>query len=137
MKTSIILLVALLCVTTSNAQKVPSHIEVIFSETYPNANHVKWDHEGDKYEATFKNEGQKTSILYSANGMVEETETTIFVSELSQKVLDYVKTKGKVKEAARIVTAQGEITYEAEVNKTDFLFDDQGDFLKSDTDKED
>ena len=39
-------------------------------------------------------------------------------------------TLGKIKEAAKIVNADGTITYEAEVKKGDVMFDQNGNFLK-------
>ncbi|MBC7865300.1 MAG: hypothetical protein IAF38_20155, partial [Bacteroidia bacterium] len=47
----------------------------------------------------------------------------------------------KVKEAAKITDAKGVVTYEAEIDNADYIFDSTGNFLKkeieSDSDKDD
>jgi hypothetical protein len=42
-----------------------------------------------------------------------------------------------IKEAAKIVDAGGTVTYEAEVQGTDYLFDANGNFIKIETDDPD
>lgn len=52
---------------------------------------------------------------------------------LPQNVQSYLKThykEAKVKEAAKIVKANGDINYEAKVNGKDVIFDDNGKFIK-------
>lgn len=137
MRTSIILLfVTALCVTTAHAQNVPEHVKTIFSKSYPNAKKVKWDREDGMYEASFHMGGQKTSILYTTNGDVKETETEIATKELPAKAVVYAEAKGTIKEAAKIVAQNGTITYEAEVNGMDLLFDAQGNLIKEDSDSD-
>ena len=138
MRTSIILLlVTVLCVTTTHAQSIPANVTSVFAQTYPNAKSVKWEDDDGKYEATFKSGGDKISVLYNTNGTVAETESSIAVNDLPAKALAYARAKGKVQEAAKIVSASGVVTYEAEVKGTDLLFDDQGNYIESSTDEED
>ncbi|HET7115207.1 MAG TPA: PepSY-like domain-containing protein, partial [Hanamia sp.] len=85
------------------------------------------------YEANFKTDGKTMSALYDENGNRQETETDITISNLPAAVTDYIsqKYKGeKIKEAAIITKANGEVNYEAEVNGMDLLFTKDGKFIK-------
>ena len=69
-----------------------------------------------------------------SKGSLKETEVVIKTSELPNGVQQYLKTnyKGsKIQEAAKITKANGEVVYEAEVNKKDLIFDTKGNFLKA------
>ncbi len=54
------------------------------------------------------------------------------VNELPPPVLTYVKKHyhSKITEAGRVTDAHGKITYEAEVNRKDIIFDEKGNFIK-------
>ena len=140
MKSIIIILVAaLLCGTCAIAQQkkdAPSDIKATFAKAYSRATKVKWEKEGDKYEASFVLNGKEMSVLYNSNGTAEETETKIAVTELPAKAKAYALSKGNVKEAAKIVTASGTVKYEAEVKGKDLIFDDKGNFLEEKVDKD-
>jgi hypothetical protein len=116
-----------------NAAKVPQTVKAAFSKAFPTAGSVKWEMENNNYEAGFKQDGKSMSAVMDAKGAVLETETDIKVAELPKAVADYltVHYKGaKVKEAAIIKKASGEINYEAEVNGKDVLFNSKGEFIK-------
>ena len=129
---------AALFITFSYAQKieeiqVPAAVKQAFATMHPKVSKVKWDKEKDKYEASFRENNADNSVLFSSAGTLEETELSIAVSRLPKGVMEYVKThyKGqKVNEAAKITDAKGTVTFEAEVNKTDLLFDANGNFLR-------
>jgi hypothetical protein len=79
----------------------------------------------------------ETSVLIDPSGNITETETKIAVSALPKTVADYcVKNyvDRKITEASKIVDAKGVITYEAEINRTDLLFDADGKFIKESKD---
>ena len=120
------------CAQKIDASKVPTAVKQAFAKAHPNVT-VKWEKEDGKYEAGFKTGTLTISELYTAAGIMEETETDIEVSQLPAPVLTYVKEnyKGKtIKEGAKIVKADGTIIYEAEVGGKDVLFDANGKFLK-------
>ena len=132
------LLVICLGVKQVNAQKVkeadvPSAVKKTFATHYSTVKEAKWEKEGSNYEAEFDLNKIETSVLIDANGKLMETETEINVSELPQPVATYV-TKNlngqQVKEASKIVDAKGTVTYEAEVGKSDYIFDATGNFIK-------
>jgi hypothetical protein len=121
---------------TSCAQKnikAPVNVSSSFAKDFPGVT-AKWEKEGAKYEANFKLDGKKMSAVYNANGSKEETEQDIKVSELPQIIKDYISKnyKGeKIKEAAIITRANGEVNYEAEVKGMDLLFSKDGKFIKT------
>lgn len=132
MKSIFILVFAVLCGQTSFAHKginVPEPVKTAFAKSYAGALRVKWEQEGDQYEVSFLYKANKMSVLYTANGSAEATETEISVKELPPPALRFASERGKVKEAARIVMADGTIKYEAEVKGSDLLFDENGNLL--------
>lgn len=138
MKKLTIMIVAGMITSCSFAQKmqdkdVPAAVKTTFQKAYPNTKEVKWDKEGEKYEASFDVNKIDNSVLLDANGNILETEVEIELSQLPGSVLEYVKTHyagQKVKEAAKITDPKGTITYEAEIKGMDLLFDSNGKFIK-------
>lgn len=114
----------------SKKDEVPVAARNAFKKDYPQVKNVKWDDEHGTYEAEFKLGDKNMSVTYSAAGMKEETETSLKVTELPKNVISYVAQKkyGTIKEAAKIVKADGSVIYEAEVKKGDLLFDHNGNF---------
>ena len=73
-------------------------------------------------------------MLFDADGNLKELEQEIKISELPTTVIDYINKNmpnKKVKESAKISGADGAITYEAEIDKVDYLFDSNGSFIRS------
>jgi alpha-amylase/alpha-mannosidase (GH57 family) len=116
--------------------QVPAAARTAFEKKYP---HVKgtWDREGNNYEVNFKQANTDMSAVIDKGGTIVETETDILITDLPRAIQDYVKQHyqgTKIAEAARIVKANGEINYEAEVNHKDVLFDVNGKFIKESKD---
>lgn len=104
-----------------------------FEKKFPGATNVKWEQEGADFEAGFKQKGEEVSAVFDKNGSLKETETEIATAKLPASVTSYLQKHyagQKVKEAAKIVKADGTVNYEAEINKMDVLFDASGNFLK-------
>lgn len=119
--------------------EVPAAVKKIQAETFPGIKVEKWEKEGDLFEAEFHSNKVETSVLYDAAGALMSTETEIPVSDLPQTAKDYVKRAlgGKtIKSASKIVDATGNINYEADVDNVDYIFDINGSFIKSETDKD-
>lgn len=120
------------CFAQKNVQ-APATVKTSFAKDFPGAT-TKWEKEGANYEANFKMDGKSMSALYDAKGNRQETEQSIKVSELPQAVKDYIAKnyKGeKIKEAAIITKANGEVNYEAEVKGMDVLFSKDGKFIRT------
>ncbi|OPC37047.1 hypothetical protein [Elizabethkingia miricola] len=110
--------------------KVPSVVEQAFQKQHPNIK-AKWEKEDGKYEAGFKQNGKKMSVLYTAAGTLEESEVEIAADQLPASVPQYITQHklGPIKEAAKITKANGTVLYEAEVKSGDALFDVKGNFV--------
>ena len=116
---------------TKNGE-TPVAVKNAFKKEYPQVKKVSFDDEHGTYEAEFKLNDKDISVTYKADGTKIETETSMKVSELPKNVVSYIAAKkyGKIKEAARIVKADGSVVYEAEVSKGDLLFNENGSFQK-------
>lgn len=115
---------------------VPSAVKIKFSSLYPAIYKIKWEREDGKYEAEFYQNNVETSVLFEANGNLLQTETEILVSGLPQGVKEYATRNlkdSKIKEAAKIVDASGVVSYEAEINNQDYIFDANGKLIKKDS----
>jgi hypothetical protein len=115
-----------------DAAKVPASVKKSFAKQFAGAA-AKWEKEDGQYEAGFKKDGKEMSALFAEDGTMQESEVSIKSTDLSTKILDYVKENyknKKIKGAAKITKADGTIIYEAEVNGVDVLFDATGKFLK-------
>lgn len=120
-----------------NAQKlavknVPANVITSFQKLYPGIT-FSWEKENDKFEANFKKKSKTMSALFLSDGKLVETEVDIKPEALPAVVLNYISHnyKGiKVKEAAIITKASGEINYEAEIKGKDLIFDNKGNLIK-------
>lgn len=128
-----LLTLAPLAASAANAKTTPPEAVLqAFQKTFPNADDVDWEMENGHYEAEFEQGEVEQSATFSASGQLLETETEIAVSELPAAARDYVAAhyRGKkIREAARIVTPTGTVTYEAAVKRRDLMFDAAGKFL--------
>lgn len=137
MRKSVIIVVALMLSTIAFAQKVkatkvPEIVSKSLLSKYPNAKKVKWDKEENNYEASFESNKIENSILFNANGKIIETEVEITAAQLPKPILNYIGKNykdHKVKEAAKIISDKGIVTYEAEIKGKDLLFDENGKLL--------
>jgi len=114
-----------------DAAKVPSAVKGSFTKDFPGIT-AKWEKEKANYEAGFKQNGKAMSAVYNTNGNKIETEMEIETSALPAAVTTYVAQNykgGKIKEAAIITKANGEINYETEVKGQDILFTKEGKFI--------
>ncbi len=116
---------------------VPAAVKTKFTSLYPGLKAEKWEKENGNFEAGFHKDKTKMSVVIDASGNLLETETKIEVSELPKAATDYItknKAGKKIKEAAKIVDSKGVMTFEAEVEKMDLLFDKDGKFIKESKD---
>lgn len=115
--------------TFAQGLEIPAAVKLAFANHYPTVKKVKWDKEQSGYEAGFKLNNTLQSVLFDITGKVLETETEITVNALPFAAQNYLaKTfkNAKIKEAAKITDMKGKMTYEAEINGKDILFDVNG-----------
>jgi len=120
-----------------DASKVPAPVKKTFTENFAGATDVKWEKEHGNYEANFKQNNQKLSATFAESGALMETEQGIEINTLPAAATAYIAKnyKGdKVKEAAKLKMANGETHYEAEVKGMDVIFDEKGNFIKTQKD---
>ncbi|ASK29173.1 hypothetical protein CEY12_03210 [Chryseobacterium sp. T16E-39] len=113
--------------------KVPASVQTTFKTQFPEAKKVKWEKEKDNFEAEFQSNGIAYSVLFGGGGDIIEKEVPIKVNTLSTSIKQFITDKypdQKIKEAAKITDSKGVMTYEAEVDGKDLIFDMNGKFLK-------
>jgi hypothetical protein len=114
---------------------VPSAVKTAFSKKYPNASKVTWEMENRNYEANWGGKsGEDNSVQFTPAGDFIEIVNAISISQLPAPAIAYVKEhyKGaKITEAGKVTDAKGKLSYEAEVNKKDMIFDEKGTFVKA------
>lgn len=105
---------------------VPQVVRDSFQTQYPTST-ATWYLEGTDYEAAIYLGGVKTTLIYLANGSLQQIETEIATSALPPNILTKVQTDYSgftIKTAATIhVLATGTVKYEAEVQKSDAHYD--------------
>ena len=142
MKTILVLISTLFSIYSLTAQNlkesdVPSPVKTKFHSLYPAVKSVEWEKEKKNFEATFKENSMETSVLIDASGKLKETEVQIPVTDLPQACNDYLAKNipgKKTKDAYKITKAKGRITYEAETEEGDYIFDSNGNFLNKEGD---
>src|SRR6476469_2029946 len=113
--------------------KVPVAVKNAFQKEYLGIK-VKWEKEDGNYEAGFEQKGHESSVIYTPTGVVMEKEMEMSVNELPKSIIDYVSQhmKGaKISGAAKITKSNGEVQYEAVVNKKDVMFTSDGKLIKA------
>ena len=144
MKTAFLTLAtAVLLTSAAQAQKVPAAqvpaaAVATFKKSFPTVKAVKWEKEGADYEAGFDMGKAEMSAVFTAAGVLKETETEMAVGQLPAPVKSALAANYKaykITEAAKIVTAAtGTTTYEAEVSQGgkhhDVLFNADGTEVK-------
>lgn len=75
-----------LVVTACAQTSVPAAVKASFAKEFKGTT-VKWEKEGDRYEANFKQMGHEMSALYSIDGTITESEIEIKVSELPKEII--------------------------------------------------
>jgi putative alpha-1,2-mannosidase len=138
MKKVMFALATLMLGTISYGQKVnqadvPTVVKQAFEKKFARVKEVKWEKEDGKFEVNFEQNKHEMSAVFNASGVLEETEAEIKMNELPSAVTTYIAknySSSKVKEAAKITKANGEVNYEAEVNGSDLIFDANGKFIR-------
>lgn len=114
---------------------VPTAVKNSLAKKYPTATNVTWEKEKVNYEANWGGKsGEDNSVQFTPSGNFIEIVNAIQISELPNGVSSYVKQHyngAKITEAGRVTDAKGKISYEAEVNKKDLVFDEKGNFIKA------
>ena len=118
-----------------NSNAVPAAVKASLFKNYPEAKKVTWEKEKGNFEANWGGKsGEDNSAQFTPDGNFIEIVKAIPVSALPSPVQLYVKTKykgAKITEGGRVTHAKGNISFEAEVNGKDIIFDKEGNFVKA------
>lgn len=133
----ILISAVLFCTFRAEAQSikerdVPPAVITSLSALHPNASKVKWENEDGMYEGSFMTNKKETSVLFSREGILVQTENEIALAELPAGVVDYVSKQypsAKIEEAAKVTNIKGVVNYEVEIADVDFLFSNTGQFI--------
>lgn len=130
MKTKVILfafsLISINCFSQTIKEKdVPAPVIQSFQKEFPGVKVEKWEKEGANFEAEFDLNKIENSVVYDAGGKQLEHEVELKPTQLPKFVLEYFEKNQpgkKIKEASKSTAADGTITYEAEVEDTEYRF---------------
>src|SRR5579859_6023300 len=128
----------------ANAQKVndadlPAAVKATFKSKCPNVTSVKWEKEDGNYEAHYDMNKVEMTCVINPSGKFVQTEEGIPTSALPKGASDYMAKNfpgKKLKDVTKITGADGTVTYEAEVDEVDYVFDKDGNFLKKEADND-
>jgi len=128
---SLVILICLGCKPSEpqTQVEVPAAVQSTFNSLYPDVKKVTWEKEGTRYGADFDLNGVETEVQFFEDGNLFMTESEIPVIELPTKVTDYFNQSmpgKKITEASKLVTVEGIVSYEAEVDDVDYIFDSLG-----------
>ncbi len=139
-------IILLICLTATvysqniDESQVPAAVKTNFAAMYSGKSDVKWEMENGKYEAEFTENKVETSVMFESTGDYVQTEVEIPVSSLPEAISKYVSSNlggKKINEATKITTNNSVIKYEIGIKNTDYLFDENGGLLGSETEKND
>jgi hypothetical protein len=115
--------------------KAPVEVQQSLEKKYPGISKVQWDLEKDgSWEAEFVKNGVKTAVTFLSDGSLKETEEELSWSNFPSNAQAYIKKEypnKKIEDYTKISDSKGIITYEAEVDDKDIIFDVEGHFLKN------
>lgn len=133
MKLVLTSLALLLSFTAIRAQSytavdIPTAVIDQFSLSYPDAEHVHWTVQNNKYLASFKNDKKSTYALLRKDGKLLETETEIKVIALPLEATAYLEKKidADIESASIMENEEGVITFKAFTDDEEYWFDGTG-----------
>ncbi len=121
-----------------SSEKVPTLVIESFNKLYPGSANVKWEIEEENYEATYKKDKIKSAVVFSAAGVLIQSEKSLgSVNELPAAVLASLKKDfaGYSYEEPEIVkSGDGKVSYEVEAENAkgsyELFYDAQGNLIK-------
>lgn len=127
-------LAALLISQGIPASKVPSVVRDAFYKKFnPGHDKVSWEKEKGNYEANWGGKsGEDNAAQFTPQGVYVEYAQAIAMEQLPAGVVPYVKAhySTQPREAAKVTSAAGVLSYEVEIKGRDLVFDGQGNFVR-------
>jgi uncharacterized membrane protein YkoI len=129
-------------------QQVPKDVKQAFQKAYPDAKDVKYKEEISDgkvfFEIEFKQKSKEFEALYTAEGILIETEEEIKITEIPAHIVQIIRNdypKAQLKEAEKILKPDGAISgYELEIEdgkkEVKLELDPSGKILKTESNKD-
>ncbi|HEX7458387.1 MAG TPA: PepSY-like domain-containing protein [Ginsengibacter sp.] len=115
--------------------KVPAVVKSALYKKYADAKKVTWEKENGNYEANWGGKsGEDNSVQFKPDGDFIEIVQAIPINKLPESIIMYVNKhyKGsKITEAGNVTDAEGNTFYEVEIKGKDFIFNENGKFVKA------
>ncbi|WP_373517904.1 PepSY-like domain-containing protein [Pricia sp.] len=116
--------------------EVPADMRTSFEQTYPNAEDVEWEMEGESYKVEFEIDREDHEIWYASDGNTAKMEKEISDSDLPQAIHSAISYtyEGYTIDGIDMIEENGVATYEVELEKSGdddkkVLFDTDGKVL--------
>jgi len=114
---------------------VPAIVKTALYKKYAEAKNVTWEKEKGNYEANWGGKsGEDNSVQFTPSGNFIEMVKAISVNQLPPDVIAYVKQHyqgAAITEAGKVTDAKENSFFEAEVHGKDIIFDEKGNFVKT------
>ena len=142
MKKSILYLLVATCTSFSakaqyiDATKVPQTIRNAFEKQHPGIT-PQWELEDGKFDAEFKDNDKKRSILFDRKGNSFE-KLHMKIEEVPPAMTAYIQTNyngAKLKKARKLVASNGSVTYLGAISGKILYFDEIGKFIEEKVDQ--
>ena len=128
--TSLALLLSIVAIRAQSYTpvEIPSAVIDQFALSYPDAEHIHWTVQNNKYLASFKNDKKNTYALLRKDGKLLETETEIKVMALPLEATAYLEKKidAEIESASIMENEEGVITFKAFTDDDEYWFDGSG-----------
>ncbi len=121
-------------------KNVPEVVVNKMKSLYPDASKIKWVMDDGMYIASFTANEKKTEVVLSKAGIFSSSDTEITVSQLPAEVTYYLVANFDNIQSLEVemeTDANGIVTYEIEVDGTEYIFSPDGKLLKQIDDDDD
>ncbi|MEO6948406.1 MAG: PepSY-like domain-containing protein [Ginsengibacter sp.] len=116
---------------------VPAVVKSANMKKFPESktHHITWEKENGNFEANWGGkDGEANSVTYTPSGNFKEIVKEISVSQLPEKAQSYIKAhykSAKFGDIGKVLNAHGKTSYEVEINRKDVIFDESGNYVKT------
>ncbi|MEO6133513.1 MAG: PepSY-like domain-containing protein [Ginsengibacter sp.] len=116
---------------------VPAVVKSALMKKFPvsKTHHITLEKENGNYEANWGGkDGEANSVTYTPSGTFKEIVKAIPVSELPKATQTYIKEhykKAKFGDVGKVLDAMDKTSYEVEINGKDVIFDEIGNFVRT------
>ena len=121
---------------SKNLASVPKQVTAAFEKEHPGID-VAWEIEDARYEGSYTLNGEKNTDTFEENGTLYAHEIQIAFNNLPKRIKHYVvqNVAGSLPVyGKKIINQLGEVNYQVHAANQILVFDDKGNFIKTDRD---